>query len=33
MPDRVLHTKLDGPGLFLFEVAGQDEKPGTVPSR
>jgi hypothetical protein len=24
MPDRVLHTKLDGPGLFLFEVAGQN---------
>ncbi len=24
MPDRVLHTRLDGPGLFLFEVAGQN---------
>ncbi len=24
MPDRVLPTKLDGPGLFLFEVAGQN---------
>jgi len=24
MPDRVLHTKLDGPGLFLFVVAGQN---------
>jgi hypothetical protein len=24
MPDRVLHTKLDGPGLFLFEVARQN---------
>jgi hypothetical protein len=24
MPDRVLHTKLDGPGLFLFEVAAQN---------
>jgi hypothetical protein len=24
MPDRVLHTKLDGPSLFLFEVAGQN---------
>ena len=24
MPDRTLHTKLDGPGLFLFEVAAQN---------
>jgi hypothetical protein len=24
MPDRVLPTKLDGPGLFLFEVAAQN---------
>jgi len=24
MPDRVLHTKLDGPDLFLFEVAAQN---------
>jgi hypothetical protein len=24
MPDRVLHTKLDGPGLFRFEVAAQN---------
>jgi hypothetical protein len=24
MPDRVLHTKLDGPGLLLFEIAGQN---------
>ena len=24
MPDRVLPTKLDGPGLFLFEVARQN---------
>ena len=24
MPARILHTKLDGPGLFLFEVAGQN---------
>lgn len=24
MPDRVLRTKLDGPGLYLFEVAGKN---------
>ena len=24
MPARVLHTKLDGPGLYLFEVAGKN---------
>ena len=24
MPARILHTKLDGPGLYLFEVAGKN---------